>query len=203
MTGEVVLRTAGPQDVAALAGVFLAAWRHGYPGVVPDDVLSSVDLPTAAELLTGVADSVTLTTMIAEIYGVAGGFIRYGVADDGAGAGNGAAGNGGRAVTGAPIGPTTGPSDAVPGYVAALYVHPDHAGAGVGRLLLDHAITALSAAGRRAVRLWVFAGNDRARRLYAAAGFVPDGGRITDPRWQVPQIRMRLSLPRPPADDLG
>ena len=49
-----------------------------------------------------------------------------------------------------------------------------------------------------AVRLWVFAANDRARGLYTSAGFVPDGAELTDPQWRVPQIRLRRELARTP-----
>jgi RimJ/RimL family protein N-acetyltransferase len=41
------------------------------------------------------------------------------------------------------------------------------------------------------IKLWVFAANVRARRLYERAGFNPDGTELTDPRWRAVQVRYR------------
>ncbi|WP_205781322.1 GNAT family N-acetyltransferase [Planctomonas deserti] len=55
-----------------------------------------------------------------------------------------------------------------PGHLEQLYVATEHQGAGVGRLLLDHA-KRLHPGG---LQLWVFQRNARARRFYETAGFV-------------------------------
>jgi putative acetyltransferase len=56
-----------------------------------------------------------------------------------------------------------------PGHLEQLYIATDHQGAGVGRILLDHA----KRLHPRGLELWAFQRNARARRFYEAAGFVP------------------------------
>jgi ribosomal protein S18 acetylase RimI-like enzyme len=74
---------------------------------------------------------------------------------------------------------------AIVGFVAAhpadgelylLFVHPDAAGRGVGRRLLDAAHDALRAAGCRSAFLFTHERNERALAVYGAAGYRPDGG---------------------------
>jgi ribosomal protein S18 acetylase RimI-like enzyme len=81
-------------------------------------------------------------------------------------------------------------TDAVVGYTAAhpedcemylLFVHPAHAGHGIGRALLKAAHDALRAAGCTEAYLFVHEQNERALAVYAAAGYRPDGSdRISD-----------------------
>jgi L-alanine-DL-glutamate epimerase-like enolase superfamily enzyme/ribosomal protein S18 acetylase RimI-like enzyme len=154
------LRRAVPADVAALVSVFIAAWRGGYGDVVPAEVLASLDPVTVAEWLGPLVGDDTTSTVVAAIDGEVAGFVRHGPDPD-------------------------RPGD---GYVAALYVDPRCGGHGVGRALLDRALTELHRAGRAQVGLWVFEANARARQLYERAGFRPDGRRTMDPRWRAPQI---------------
>lgn len=165
----IVLRPARPADTTTLARIFVAAFQHGYPDVLPPDVLATVDLPsTMARFLTW-NDAAGLQTVIAQR------------TDDGENAT-------------APIGFTRFGN----GELAALYVDPAASGAGVGRALLDHACHTMAAAGATTIRLWVFRANTRARRLYESAGFVVDGRELTDPEWQVPQIGMSRPTGRRP-----
>ncbi len=78
----------------------------------------------------------------------------------------------------------TDAAGAVPGFAAVrthagelflLFVHPDHAGRGVGRALLRAAHDALRAAGHSRAYLHTEERNVRARRVYEAAGYRPDG----------------------------
>ncbi|MGI5230314.1 N-acetyltransferase family protein [Actinoallomurus sp. CA-142502] len=152
-------REAVAGDLPAMADIFVAAWRSGYRGVVPDEVIDALDADTVAADLAARLDDPGLTTVLA--VGAGGrpvGFVRYG--DD-----------------------ADHPGE---GYLAALYVHPAASGAGVGRGLLGRAIDAMPGVD---VRLWVFEDNDRARALYERAGFRPEGARLTDPRWRTPQAR--------------
>jgi len=55
------------------------------------------------------------------------------------------------------------------GWIEQLYVHPAHVGAGLGRVLLAHALRTLP----RPVRLYSFQGNAHARGFYEHHGFVP------------------------------
>ncbi len=61
------------------------------------------------------------------------------------------------------------------GEIVAMYVRPEFVRRGVGRRLLAHALAVARAAGIVQLTLTVTQGNDAARRLYAATGFVPFG----------------------------
>ena len=61
------------------------------------------------------------------------------------------------------------------GEMFLLFVHPAHAGRGIGRTLLTAAHDALRAAGCREAFLFVHEQNERALAVYAAAGYRTDG----------------------------
>ena len=61
------------------------------------------------------------------------------------------------------------------GEVTANYVEPKWWRVGGGRLLLDHAMAALSTAGFSVATLWVLGTNEGPRRFYEALGWAPDG----------------------------
>jgi ribosomal protein S18 acetylase RimI-like enzyme len=64
--------------------------------------------------------------------------------------------------------PIVGVLALTPGHLEQLYVATDQQGAGVGRLLVEHA----KRLHPRGLELWVFQRNGRARRFYESAGFV-------------------------------
>lgn len=53
----------------------------------------------------------------------------------------------------------------------SVYVHPDHRGAGIGRVLLDAFVEAADAAGYWTIQASVFPGNTASLRLHEQAGF--------------------------------
>ena len=59
------------------------------------------------------------------------------------------------------------------GYISDLAVAPQAEGQGVGRLLISAAEDWTREKGYRRLTLDVFAGNERARRVYEKAGFMP------------------------------
>jgi len=61
------------------------------------------------------------------------------------------------------------------GEMFLLFVHPAHAGRGIGRTLLAAAHNALRAAGCQEAFLFTHEQNTRALAVYAAAGYRPDG----------------------------
>ncbi len=78
----------------------------------------------------------------------------------------------------------TDEADRVVGYSAAhpetgemylLFVDPEHAGRGIGRMLLDAAHDALREAGCDEAYLFTHERNERALAVYASAGYRPDG----------------------------
>ncbi|OBG95850.1 acetyltransferase [Mycobacterium sp. E3251] len=61
------------------------------------------------------------------------------------------------------------------GELMALYVDPDHLGAGVGRSLMVAARERLRRVGARGAVLWALEGNTRALSFYGRDGWRPDG----------------------------
>ncbi|GAA1856884.1 GNAT family N-acetyltransferase [Microbacterium koreense] len=82
--------------------------------------------------------------------------------------------------------------------VWVLFVRPESSGRGVGRRLLRLAEEAIRAAGCRHAILWTHAQNERAQRVYRAAGYVPDGETRTDEikGHGFTEIRMKKPLTR-------
>lgn len=96
-------------------------------------------------------------------------------------------------------------TDGVVGYTAVhpadgemflLFVHPGHAGRGIGRALLAAAHDALRAAGCAHAFLFVHEQNARALAVYNAAGYRPDGSdRVSDFRsTRVREVRLVTQL---------
>jgi ribosomal protein S18 acetylase RimI-like enzyme len=65
------------------------------------------------------------------------------------------------------------------GYLQRLSVQPDHQGRGLGRLLVDDAITTLTDAGAGRALVNTGVDNHRALALYRSAGFESNGARMT------------------------
>lgn len=61
------------------------------------------------------------------------------------------------------------------GELFAIYVHPDHWGAGFGAALIEAGEQRLRELGHRDAHLWVLQDNPRARRFYEIAGWTDDG----------------------------
>jgi GNAT superfamily N-acetyltransferase len=78
----------------------------------------------------------------------------------------------------------------------AIYVDPDHWGAGLGRALITEAEERLRTAGFAETILWVLEDNPRTRRFYEAAGWRHDGGskRDTHLQTEVTEVRYRKRL---------
>jgi GNAT superfamily N-acetyltransferase len=163
----ITIRPIEPGDILALADLHTASWRDAYRGLLSNDYLDS---HAAADRLS------VWTTRLAHLPPSHYGFI----ADAGQ----------------MPVGFVflQGAEDAVWGtLVDNLHVVPSFKGQGIGRLLMDAAaretVHRHSAAG---VYLWVFEGNQGARRFYARLGGhdaervlveAPGGGTL--PAWRV------------------
>ena len=75
-----------------------------------------------------------------------------------------------------------------------VLVHPDGRGHGLGRRLLDEALTFCRAAGYRSVFLWTVSPLTAAARLYVAAGFRKTETKPEDSPWGVPLCEERYDL---------
>ena len=155
MAAGIIVRAARPSDAGAIAGVRVASWRVGYRGLLADDALLQVSVDRR---------QATWRRLLADEDAR-----RCGRRVDVA------------VATGSVVGfVAAGPSresdrSALSGEVYAVYVHPDHWSAGIGRALLDTALAHLRTLGMRKTHLWVLADNARARRFYELAGWSWDG----------------------------
>ena len=151
-----------------MAAVMVAAWRHGYPGIVAPDVIEAQTVERwEPALAAAIAPDAAADT---------GAVVAVDDAD--------------RVLGFAGFAPD--PDDAMTGCVTSLYVDPAASGHGIGRRLVHRTVQELWGTGRRTVTLWVFRDNARARALYERCGFRADAAELVDPRWGVPQVRYRL-----------
>jgi ribosomal protein S18 acetylase RimI-like enzyme len=142
-------RDATSGDAAAIAATHVAAWRAAYEGLVPAEFLAGLDADRARDRWARwLGDGGTV--VVVEAAGAVVGFCRYGPSRD------------------ADRGQSTGE-------VVAINVHPASWRQGLGRALLDAALSRLRAAGFAEATLWVLQGNERARRFYEALGGHADG----------------------------
>jgi ribosomal protein S18 acetylase RimI-like enzyme len=151
------IRPASDGDAYDIVRINVAGWRDAYPGLVPDEVLSAMEVdsrvPRYRERMAQERD-----------------FETYVVGD-------------GTALLGYL---TCGPyridqrRDMLHpdvGEILAIYVDPPAQGRGAGRALMDSSLARLAERGFRQVRLWVLDGNSGACRFYERAGFRLDGSR--------------------------
>jgi GNAT superfamily N-acetyltransferase len=140
-------------DIDALAEVHVRTWRSAYAGIVPVEVLDALDPAVWAERRRSRPAPPSAVTLVAEDDGTIVGFANFGPArlDQG------------------------DEYDLSAGELYAIYVDPDHQGAGTGRRLITAAREALTAAGFAEMRLWVLTENHPARRFYERLGLTPDG----------------------------
>ena len=143
--------------------MFIDAWHGGYRGIVDDAIIDALQIGDIASWLRNLVANTAARTLVAERSpGDVLGFTRFG--DDS--------------------------EDAANGHIFALYVSPRASGQGVGRRLLERAISELDPLSARPITLWVFEKNARARRLYEHAGFAPNGVQRVEELYRAPEIRM-------------
>ncbi len=147
------VRTAVPDDAAALAAVHVRSWQAAYRGVLSDTFLDSLTPETRLDWWRGRLARVPprWDVLVAEEEGEVVGFASTGTTDD------------------------ADRRDPTWGELYALYVEPGRWGRGVGQNLLEASETRLRKAGFTDALLWVVAENERARRFYEAGGWEEDG----------------------------
>lgn len=148
---EIRIRCAASDDAAALARVHVDAWRQAYHGLVPDERLARLSYERGRENFARWVVDGTQETYVAEKAGEAVGFLTLGRCRD------------------ADVDAET------VGEIWGMYLAPACWRQGIGTRLCRHGERIFRGRDLRAVVLWVFAANDRARRFYEAMGYAPDG----------------------------
>ena len=160
-------RLAELDDLTEIAALFHACWHLSYADLLSEEVRTAMTLESAIELWRpGLTEPLDRQTVV----GVAGEKI----------------------VSVFRIGADKDLSER--GHLFSLYVAPSSAGKGIGMSTLNAAIERLSERGFAAISLWVFARNERAKALYARAGFTESGRTRSDERWRELEIEMLRSL---------
>lgn len=170
------IRRALADDALGVATVHVRSWQAAYRGLMPDGYLDQLDVERRRagwERTIAETDWPRTGTLVAtEANGTVVGFAHIGPAREG---------------DGDPI---------VIGEIAAIYLLPEAWGSGVGRRLMAAAVNVLRDAGFAEAILWVFEGNDRARRFYEIGGWQLDGAAkdIVIAETTLAEVRYRLVL---------
>ena len=163
------VRTALPADAEAIADLKVRSWRAAYAALLPAYLLDELD---PAEEAFAWREYIGAKPLEDRLWVAVDNHIR------------------GFARTGPSPYPDLPQGSAE---VHGLYVDPERIGTGVGRLLLEYALTDLQARGFGTATLWHFVGNERAGRFYETAGFLADGA-IRSSDFGVDEIRLRRGL---------
>jgi ribosomal protein S18 acetylase RimI-like enzyme len=145
---RVELFAATPDHCRAVAEVHVASWQAAYADILPAEFLAGLSVSKREASWRQVLAEARSELLLARRDEAVLGFASFGPSRD----------------------------QPARGEVWAIYVHPDAWSAGVGRRLLEATRERLVAAGHDSMSLWVLAGNARAIRFYAAAGFAIEPG---------------------------
>jgi GNAT superfamily N-acetyltransferase len=177
-TADVSVRVGWADDAAGIAAVQVRAWREGYAGLLPPDVLEAMTVEDFAHAwsasLSAPKDARNRVLVALERNALRG-----------------------FAVTGPATDPDLDP--VVEGEVAELTVDPEHRRNGHGSRLLQACADTLRADRFTAAVAWLNAADDVRRRFLVEAGWAPDGAaRELDLRGDgvvtVKQVRLATDL---------
>ncbi|HEU4947376.1 MAG TPA: GNAT family N-acetyltransferase [Kribbella sp.] len=160
------IRRAEPADAESGAWCHLTCWREAYAGVVDPDLLAE----RTSDLDRRIAKWSSA---------LAAGVVRWIAVNP-----HPAAPIADRVIGFSAPGPCRDDDAPTPLELYGIYVRRSWWGTGLGDRLLDVAI------GREAASLWMLEDNPRARSFYARHGFAPDGLRVDEPFFGVPEIRL-------------
>jgi GNAT superfamily N-acetyltransferase len=167
------IREAVPADARAIAEIHVRAWQAAYRGQLPDEYLDGLSAEDRLEQHEWTIRNPreTWRLWVGEEDGRPTGFAVTGPSED-------------------------ADADERTGEVYAIYLEPDRVGTGAGRRLFAHAVEDLRARGFRSATLWVLETNERARRFYERAGWMPDGTTASEriDCAMLPTVRYRAQL---------
>ena len=171
------IRGATPDDATAIAAVHVRSWHDAYSGILSADELATRSVEDRVAQWTEAIDGDETQVSVAEVGDELVGFVATGPSKD---------------------------EDATDttGEVGAIYLVADAWGRGIGTKLMSVALDCLQRKGSTEATLWVLEANKRARRFYAAQGWIEDGG-MKDCFGGVsaPALRYRLPLPSERSSD--
>ncbi len=190
------VRTATPEDAAAIAAIRAESWQSAYAGIIAADLLARYTSQEAIEQrVAAMRRNWPSGMLLAESESESESETGY-VCPDGAVSPGGAPRPGGTGSTGGAVRPLPvgfahfgterAPGSRVPlpadqaagrlrAELYAIYVLPGYWSAGAGRALMAEVISRTRAAGYPAITLWVLQENHRARRFYERGGFQVTG----------------------------
>jgi ribosomal protein S18 acetylase RimI-like enzyme len=174
----IIVRKARPDDLIAVAAVFLACWHESYSDFLPPDVIDMFDEHGARALW---RPMLSVLPADAVVY----------VAEQA-----------GRGVLGV-IRIGRDPDEPTAGHIFSLYVRPDTQGLGVGTRLLAAADDRFRGSGLHVATLWVFAANATAIGFYSRHGWQPDNGERVEAEYGEPELRLRRRVRRGGGDLKG
>lgn len=160
-----VVRPAAASDARPMVDVRLASWRAAYGPLLPPRVWNTMDPAAMADRFAPRLAASDPRALVAEIDGAVRAYSLFG--------------------------PSRDDDQDGTDEVYAIYAHPDNWSTGLGRALMAATLDELG----RPVTLWVLEANDRARRFYEIAGFLPDGSRKPADMpggVRLPEMRYRL-----------
>ncbi len=169
-----ILRVATQDDAPGVAEVQVAGWRSGYRGLMPDVVLDGLSVPKRAGIWRSILREGRSELIVAELGATIVGFVNFGHSRD------------------------PDATTAATGEILAIYVRPTHWHDGIGRALMDTALSKLKSDGYTDVTLWVLDTMARTRSFYEQFGFAVDGATkreaVVDGAVSISEIRFRRPL---------
>lgn len=138
-------------DSRAIAQTQVLSWQRAYEGLLPAAFLAGMNVAQREARWRAMLTAGRPQVLVARHEGEVQGFIAFGPSRD-------------------------ADAPAQRAEVQAFYLLPDAWSRGWGRKLWLAARAQMQAQGYASVSLWVLAGNARAIRFYAAAGFTPEAG---------------------------
>ena len=163
---DFLIRPATPNDVPGIAFVHYTSWIETYTGLIDDAYLKTLSVERSLKRAGNELENV----IVAEFNGEVVGFCRRGACRD--------------------------QDVSKCGEVMAIYILKKAQGMGIGRALMEKALSALSASGYTQCKLWALANNKHAAGFYKKMGFTPDGSETFLPLGS-PARCIRFSRPLP------
>jgi ribosomal protein S18 acetylase RimI-like enzyme len=165
------IRRALRADAVSVARIHVESWKVAYRGIMPQDVIARTDVAYRTKSWKEQIASRDWPVLLLEKRGVPLAFCQMVPSRD---------------------------EDDDPtrvGHITSLHVLPQLRGRGHGHALMDHVLAEFGRRGFTDVTLWVLEANQPARRFYEKSGFALDGGRRTNSRTEVPEVRYRIRIP--------